>query len=703
MKATETLREKGVDTVDSQKFILEHQLESGPPRTEERIYTDSIFQYITAASSIRNSTRTQLNSTNTIDSTQKNFFFVRRNGLGPLRIGSEAAALSFYDYYKDEADNYREIFMIFMIVSLAVLVISMGVLVPIVFQVHKTNDRVLSFFGYIPIIEIEDLADKCDIYMDRWLEDFKDRGNNYMDQSAEMENSREEPHHLENPEASYLENSQMPDGEEIDQSRQEGDEMDNSKVANDDEEEEPYEDVPPGTENQPLRNNENKSGKLPQVSVKKEDQSMIDESMMRKDISENMDQNPIANVPESLKNQNQQKKKPDENIDMRGKSVLKNQMLDSQNPMLNSINKSKFMTASKMVASQNQDLDKSQNLQDRSKFVDANKIKENLEKEKKNDEEADYQIDEDRSQKLLNSKDDRKLMVFIQFGVVSVFFIAYFIADFMHQVTVTDEIKVTLRHLKLSAERMPNTRYVNAFTLEEVVEIDNDNVFSYPTIVDPDEDDYLTIDYRTEYRSITETNDKTLKDSQKASFPSQFDNYKNVFNEFNNENLCNSYYSSEEDECQLIADQLLETGISLSVTTVVINSEDVIKDLEADGEDADQDPTNIIASVNSAKFTESEVIVDYIMPPMQELITIYLAAYNDYLDQVETDEIIKFVVYLIWCICIVLPIWFKYLRTLNDKIFRTKGMLNMIPMEIVHKNEALREVFIKGEFLDSVK
>ena len=88
---------------------------------------------------------------------------------------------------------------------------------------------------------------------------------------------------------------------------------------------------------------------------------------------------------------------------------------------------------------------------------------------------------------------------------------------------------------------------------------------------------------------------------------------------------------------------------------------------------------------------------------MQELITIYLAAYNDYLDQVETDEIIKFVVYLIWCICIVLPIWFKYLRTLNDKIFRTKGMLNMIPMEIVHKNEALREVFIKGEFLDSVK
>mmetsp|Transcript_28679 Transcript_28679/g.25680 ORF Transcript_28679/g.25680 Transcript_28679/m.25680 type:complete len:295 (+) Transcript_28679:640-1524(+) len=294
-------------------------------------------------------------------------------------------------------------------------------------------------------------------------------------------------------------------------------------------------------------------------------------------------------------------------------------------------------------------------------------------------------------------------MVFIQFGVVSVFFIAYFIADFMHQVTVTDEIKVTLRHLKLSAERMPNTRYVNAFTLEEVVEIDNDNVFSYPTIVDPDEDDYLTIDYRTEYRSITETNDKTLKDSQKASFPSQFDNYKNVFNEFNNENLCNSYYSSEEDECQLIADQLLETGISLSVTTVVINSEDVIKDLEADGEDADQDPTNIIASVNSAKFTESEVIVDYIMPPMQELITIYLAAYNDYLDQVETDEIIKFVVYLIWCICIVLPIWFKYLRTLNDKIFRTKGMLNMIPMEIVHKNEALREVFIKGEFLDSVK
>ena len=60
----------------------------------------------------------------------------------------------------------------------------------------------------------------------------------------------------------------------------------------------------------------------------------------------------------------------------------------------------------------------------------------------------------------------------------------------------------------------------------------------------------------------------------------------------------------------------------MSVTTVVINSEDVIKDLEADGEDADQDPTNIIASVNSAKFTESGKKIRHIYITFMQLLFI---------------------------------------------------------------------------------
>lgn len=67
--------------------------------------------------------------------------------------------------------------MIVMIISLCVLLISMGILVPFVFSVHRTNDRVLSFFGFIPTGHLEELSRKCEIYMDRWLEDYKENAN----------------------------------------------------------------------------------------------------------------------------------------------------------------------------------------------------------------------------------------------------------------------------------------------------------------------------------------------------------------------------------------------------------------------------------------------------------------------------------------------------------------------------------------------
>jgi hypothetical protein len=58
-----------------------------------------------------------------------------------------------------------------MSVAMFFLVISQVVLIPIVFQVHKTNNRVMSLFGIIPIAEIKELATKCEKYMQRFLED----------------------------------------------------------------------------------------------------------------------------------------------------------------------------------------------------------------------------------------------------------------------------------------------------------------------------------------------------------------------------------------------------------------------------------------------------------------------------------------------------------------------------------------------------
>lgn len=41
-------------------------------------------------------------------------------------------------------------------------------------------------------------------------------------------------------------------------------------------------------------------------------------------------------------------------------------------------------------------------------------------------------------------------------------------------------------------------------------------------------------------------------------------------------------------------------------------------------------------------------------------------------------------------------LWLPYLKELNVKIWRTKGMLNMIPMNIIIKNERLKNEFTSG-------
>jgi hypothetical protein len=52
-----------------------------------------------------------------------------------------------------------------MIIGIVCLTISSLVLIPIVSQVHDTNNKVLSLFGIIPVKDLKDLVAKCEVYM----------------------------------------------------------------------------------------------------------------------------------------------------------------------------------------------------------------------------------------------------------------------------------------------------------------------------------------------------------------------------------------------------------------------------------------------------------------------------------------------------------------------------------------------------------
>ena len=91
------------------------------------------------------------------------------------------------------------------------------------------------------------------------------------------------------------------------------------------------------------------------------------------------------------------------------------------------------------------------------------------------------------------------------------------------------------------------------------------------------------------------------------------------------------------------------------------------------------------------------------MPALEHLQSQYEVAYLNYLTNVKKIEAIKFVMFLLFCFLVFFALWQPYLKNLNDNIFRTKGMLSMIPMDIISKNENLRTLFLTGNILQAVK
>ena len=186
IKARIVMDSQSSDSMSSEYYNIQFLLQSGTIQVYQNIFNDALFQLITSASSLANSTLASF-LVSDIEATQKNFFYVQMNGLGILRRGSEYIAGLFFNFYYGLADTFQNQFEIIMILGIVFLIIAIVILIPIVFSVHRTNNRVLSLFGTIPLIEIRELASKCERYISNFLEDKNEK----RDESEEGEEGDE--------------------------------------------------------------------------------------------------------------------------------------------------------------------------------------------------------------------------------------------------------------------------------------------------------------------------------------------------------------------------------------------------------------------------------------------------------------------------------------------------------------------------------
>ena len=134
-------------------------------------YSYIIFKkYITSGSALKNSSMRDFKQ-NYRGEIKKHFFYIVQNGLNVLREGSIFIADRFQSFYYNLTFEFERLLRIIMILGIIFSCCSIGILIPIVFSVQKTNNKVLSLFGIMPINEIKFLSEKCEKFNALFLEE----------------------------------------------------------------------------------------------------------------------------------------------------------------------------------------------------------------------------------------------------------------------------------------------------------------------------------------------------------------------------------------------------------------------------------------------------------------------------------------------------------------------------------------------------
>ncbi|KAM3130308.1 hypothetical protein pb186bvf_017604 [Paramecium bursaria] len=490
IKARITEEARQSDNLDLQTYPIAFLLTSGAIQIYQNIFNDALFQFITSASSLRNATLTSFNGSifTNINNDDKNFYYVMTNGLFVLRNGSEFYAQNFFNFYQDLINGYKSTFYAIMSVGIVCLVISCCVLIPIVFQVHKTNNRVMSLFGIIPIPEIKNLANKCEKYMQDFLED--------KNEKKEVVDAETDKPPQQNP---------------VEEQKQEVYEVDNEDE--DVQQAQPkfvISQIKSGTQ-QPQQNGTN--------SVKSDSQ--------KNKLASNLQ----ANLATNVNNTNLQPGQPNSNNIHSSIQQTSNAPKSGLGP-----------TAVTQGLTKNEQKNQ-QNIQD---------------DKKENEEEAENL----RSQKLLNSKDNNKSVVIVQFMIFALIFIAYFILDINLEIAYLSNVSMIYNHLSYTSHRPIVIKYNVYFTFDMIVQKQiREQIF------------------KTNYIIMRGISFSLLTNS----FPSQFNTYMNYFNAFTYNNLCANQFSQASDNfvmnqanCNAVDSGLLQSGLKTAFVSVALSTNDMI-------------------------------------------------------------------------------------------------------------------------------
>ncbi|CAD8114609.1 unnamed protein product [Paramecium primaurelia] len=292
-----------------------------------------------------------------------------------------------------------------------------------------------------------------------------------------------------------------------------------------------------------------------------------------------------------------------------------------------------------------------------------------------------------RIEKLERSNEKNDSSALIKFMLFFILFTGFFVTQLVLEVIYLNNVNFLFEHLKLSHQRYYIMMYRVVYGVEDIIQqksINIDNVWMQQT--------YHTLIYDAE-RDVFESY---------KSFPlTGFDSYKQYYDWFNFNDMCSNItlmspmdITVTEQGCRQVQNGILEKGLRTSVINLALYSNDSLK---ISGNNTKQ------TIINGNTFQIINDIVKYIRPAFNTLNEVYITDSHDYINYSQSIEVVKFIVLIIAWIILFFIIWMPYLTKLSIQIWQTKGMLNMIPMSIIQKNEKLKFRFLQDNIMTMVQ
>lgn len=145
---------------------------------------------------------------------------------------------------------------------------------------------------------------------------------------------------------------------------------------------------------------------------------------------------------------------------------------------------------------------------------------------------------------------------------------------------------------------------------------------------------------------------------------------------------------------------MLQKGLKVSITAYIEDIRNMITDYVNAGVTTKTAKNTLFAKT---KYVDLELMQFYMVPMIETLNLELMDGIQSFLNNQDLIEEIKFGVFVGALVIVFLLIWLPYLSSLSQKIWRTKGMLNMIPMDIITKDANLKAAFVSGDILQAVK